>query len=149
MFRYNDIHIGDLFFTANHGHWAPGASNFTSNGHVFTGHEQVYIAAQACGAYHLTLVMSQVWLIFNFTLIVRKYSFYLGLNQKFSPLKRSSISIISVQSPLASFGPRHGPPWGYIFYTPRPTSDSVVWFYSRENLVVIFVKPKCCKKTFK
>ena len=63
MFRVHDIRVGDLFFTANNGYWAYGAANFTSNGHVFTEHDQVHIAAQACAAYHLTMVMSQVRLL--------------------------------------------------------------------------------------
>ncbi len=72
MFRNNGISVGDLFFTANNGFWAPGASNFTtSNNLTFNEHEQVYMAAQACGAYHLTLVMSQVRFMFNFRLIAK------------------------------------------------------------------------------
>uniref|UniRef100_A0A914WVQ3 Cation-transporting P-type ATPase N-terminal domain-containing protein n=1 Tax=Plectus sambesii TaxID=2011161 RepID=A0A914WVQ3_9BILA len=57
---YHDINIGDLFYSATNDHWHPTAADFISNNHTFNADQQMYIQAQGCAAYHLTLVMGQV-----------------------------------------------------------------------------------------
>uniref|UniRef100_A0A0N5AB94 Cation_ATPase_N domain-containing protein n=1 Tax=Syphacia muris TaxID=451379 RepID=A0A0N5AB94_9BILA len=60
VFWYYGISISDLLFTWEH-HWNIQALNFTSNGLLFTPKMQTYIRGQAAAAWHITLVVSQVF----------------------------------------------------------------------------------------
>uniref|UniRef100_A0A915PV33 Cation-transporting P-type ATPase C-terminal domain-containing protein n=1 Tax=Setaria digitata TaxID=48799 RepID=A0A915PV33_9BILA len=60
VYRYHNIELKDLLFTADN-YWSREAGNFTiQNGDVLSPSEQVYIKGQAAAAWHITLVVSQV-----------------------------------------------------------------------------------------
>lgn len=60
FFRYHNIELDDLLFTADN-YWSQESGNLTtSNGNVLTSTDQMYIKGQAAAAWQITLVVSQV-----------------------------------------------------------------------------------------
>ncbi|VDK88562.1 unnamed protein product [Onchocerca ochengi] len=60
VYRYHNVELTDLFFTADN-YWCREAENYTlNNGNVLTPSEQINIKGQAAAAWQITLVVSQV-----------------------------------------------------------------------------------------
>uniref|UniRef100_A0A0R3S0R8 Cation_ATPase_N domain-containing protein n=1 Tax=Elaeophora elaphi TaxID=1147741 RepID=A0A0R3S0R8_9BILA len=67
VYRYHDIELTDLLFTADN-YWSRESENLTvSNGNVLTPREQVYIKGQAAAAWQITLVISQIFHLYMCT----------------------------------------------------------------------------------
>lgn len=68
VFWYNNFLTYDLFFTANH-HWTQNSTIMTasSTGQDFDGSAQLKIYEQACAAWHICLVFSQIFNLLSCT----------------------------------------------------------------------------------
>uniref|UniRef100_A0A914WES4 Cation-transporting P-type ATPase N-terminal domain-containing protein n=1 Tax=Plectus sambesii TaxID=2011161 RepID=A0A914WES4_9BILA len=60
VYWYYGISVRDLAFSSTE-YWMVGAKDFTSNGHTFTELRQREIMAEAAAAWHITVVMSQIF----------------------------------------------------------------------------------------
>ncbi len=63
IFRHNGISLSDLPYTASD-YFRDDAQNFHSNGRLFTADEQEAILAQACSAWYIGIVFTQVTAIY-------------------------------------------------------------------------------------
>lgn len=59
IFVHNGIRVGDLWMSAVDS-WRPDGQPFHSNGRVYSVAQQMYIARQACSAWHMGIVFGQV-----------------------------------------------------------------------------------------
>ncbi|EJD74746.1 cation transporting ATPase [Loa loa] len=121
VYRYHNIELIDLLFTADN-YWCREAENFTINGgNVLTASEQMYIKGQAAAAWQITLVVSQVFHLYMCT--TRGTSFFRHATTNLVSIFAVIIEILSlnlfIYTPFAqSFMETQSPPneQNYLLY---------------------------------
>uniref|UniRef100_A0A914WB99 Cation-transporting P-type ATPase N-terminal domain-containing protein n=1 Tax=Plectus sambesii TaxID=2011161 RepID=A0A914WB99_9BILA len=119
VYWHYGIKTGDLLYSSSD-HWIVGAKNFTSSeGRIFVEDEQIRIAAEGCAAFHITLVMSQVFHLWMCT--TRRVSFF-----RHGITSMVSVFAVIIEALLVNLF-AYTPGVQYLMGTSAPPSH--IWYY--------------------